>query len=41
VISPIDHLFHRSLRFRCTAMLAGLRALIQTGHDPVDAIDVL
>jgi hypothetical protein len=29
-----DHLFHLSLRSRCTAMLAGLRTLIQTGHEP-------
>ena len=27
-----DHLFQFSLRSRCTAMLAGLRTLIQTGH---------
>jgi hypothetical protein len=26
--------FHISLRSRCTAMLAGLRTLIQTGHGP-------
>jgi hypothetical protein len=27
---PWPHLFHFSLRARCTAMLAGLRTLIQT-----------
>jgi hypothetical protein len=34
---PLDqsaHLFHFSLRSRCTAMLAGLRTLIQTAHGP-------
>ena len=31
---PWPHLFHFSLRARCTAMLAGLRTLIQTGHGP-------
>jgi hypothetical protein len=29
-----DHLFHISLRSRCTAMLAGLRTLIQTRQGP-------
>ncbi len=29
-----DHLFQFSLRSRCTAMLAGLRTLIQTGNGP-------
>jgi hypothetical protein len=29
-----DHLFQSSLRPRCTAMLAGLRTLIQTPHGP-------
>ncbi len=29
-----DHLFHISLLSRCTAMLAGLRTLIQTRHGP-------
>ena len=28
------HLFQFSLRSRCTAMLAGLRTLIQTWHGP-------
>jgi hypothetical protein len=28
------HLFHFSLRSRCTASLAGLRTLIQTAHGP-------
>jgi hypothetical protein len=28
------HLFHFSLRSRCTAMLAGLRMLSQTEHGP-------
>jgi hypothetical protein len=28
------HLFHISLRSRCTVMLAGLRTLIQTWHGP-------
>jgi hypothetical protein len=32
--SEMDHLFHFSLRSRCTAMLAGLRTLIQTEHGP-------
>jgi hypothetical protein len=30
---PEDHLFQFSLRSRCTATLAGLRTLIQTGHN--------
>jgi hypothetical protein len=30
----VDHLFHFSLRSRCTATLAGLRTLIHTGHGP-------
>jgi hypothetical protein len=30
----IDHLFQFWLRSRCTAMLAGLRTLIQTRHGP-------
>src|SRR5215467_1216866 len=30
--STAAHLFQFSLRSRCTAMLAGLRTLIQTGH---------
>src|SRR5262249_27757739 len=29
-----NHLFHISLRSRCTAMLAGLRTLIQTRRGP-------
>jgi hypothetical protein len=29
---PADHVFHFSLRSRCTAMLAGLRTLIRTRH---------
>jgi hypothetical protein len=29
-----DHLFQFSLRSRCTAMLAGLRTLIQNAHRP-------
>jgi len=32
--SAPHHLFHFSLRFLCTAMLAGLRTLIQTRHGP-------
>jgi hypothetical protein len=32
--TPGDHLFQFSLRSRCTAMLAGLRTFIQTGHGP-------
>jgi len=32
--APDDHLFQFSLRSRCTATLAGLRTLIQTGHGP-------
>jgi hypothetical protein len=31
---PHVHLFQFSLRSRCTAMLAGLRTLIQTEHRP-------
>jgi hypothetical protein len=31
---PGDHILFRSLRSRCTAMLVGLRTLIQTGHRP-------
>jgi hypothetical protein len=31
---PEARRFRISLRFRCTAMLAGLRTLIQTGHGP-------
>jgi hypothetical protein len=31
---PEAHRFHVSLRSRCTAMLAGLRTLIQTRHRP-------
>jgi hypothetical protein len=31
---PRPYLFHFSLRSRCTAMLPGLRTLIQTGHGP-------
>jgi hypothetical protein len=30
----LDQLFYRSLHSRCTAMLAGLRTLIQTRHGP-------
>ncbi len=29
-----DQLFHFSLRSRCTAMPAGSRTLIHTGHSP-------
>ena len=38
-----DHLFHLSLRSRCTAMLAGLRTLIQARDWPgsIGAIDLL
>ncbi len=37
------HLFQFSLRSRCTAMLAGMRTLIQTrqGPDRLGAVDLL
>jgi hypothetical protein len=34
LILPEPPRFHITLRSRCTAMLAGLRTLIQTRHGP-------